>query len=140
MYWEKRFPSLLSYKQIQDLMRKGCPLVGIADITCDMSGSLEFVNRTTSIDSSFFRYDAITDSYHNDMDGNGVICLAVGILLTEFAREATQYFGNVLSQFVTLLASTDITNLPAHLRRACIVHGGVLTSLYDYIPRMRKSD
>ncbi|WJX90865.1 hypothetical protein P8452_72719 [Trifolium repens] len=141
MYWEKRFPPLLSYKQIQDLMKKGCPLVGIADITCDIGGSLEFVNRTTSIDSPFFRYDAITDSYHDDMDGNGVICLAVDILPTEFAKEASQYFGNVLSQFVTHLASaTDITNLPAHLRRACIVHGGVLTSLYDYIPRMRKSD
>lgn len=37
-------------------MRKGCPLVGIADITCDIGGSLEFVNRTTSIDSPFFRY------------------------------------------------------------------------------------
>lgn len=141
MYWEKRFPPLLSYKQIQDLMRNGCPLVGIADITCDIGGSLEFVDRTTSIDSPFFRYDAITDSYHEDMEGNGVICLAVDILPTEFAKEASQYFGNVLSQFVTNLASaTDITNLPAHLRRACIVHGGVLTSLYDYIPRMRKSD
>jgi len=56
MYWEKRFPPLLSYKQIQDLIRNGCPLVGIADITCDIGGSLEFVNRTTSIDSPFFRY------------------------------------------------------------------------------------
>ncbi|CAL5199116.1 unnamed protein product [Lathyrus oleraceus] len=141
MYWEKRFPPLLSTTQIQDLMRKECPLVGIADITCDIGGSLEFVNRSTSIDSPFFRYDAKTDSYHEDMEGNGVICLAVDILPTEFAKEASQYFGNVLSQFVTNLASaTDITNLPAHLKRACIVHQGVLTSLYDYIPRMRNSD
>ncbi|KAJ1418760.1 Saccharopine dehydrogenase, NADP binding domain [Sesbania bispinosa] len=141
MYWEKRFPQLLSYKQIQDLTRKGCPLVGVADITCDIGGSLEFVNRTTSIDSPFFRYDSITDSYHDDMEGDGVICLAVDILPTEFAKEASQYFGNVLSQFVINLASaTDITKLPAHLWRACIVHGGVLTSLYDYIPRMRHSD
>lgn len=56
MYWEKRFPPLLSTTQIQDLMRKECPLVGIADITCDIGGSLEFVNRSTSIDSPFFRY------------------------------------------------------------------------------------
>jgi len=56
MYWEKRFPQLLSYKQMQDLMGQGCPLVGIADITCDIGGSLEFVNHTTSIDSPFFRY------------------------------------------------------------------------------------
>ncbi|XP_061361487.1 alpha-aminoadipic semialdehyde synthase isoform X1 [Gastrolobium bilobum] len=141
MYWEQRFPKLLSYKQIQDLMRKGCPLVGVADITCDIGGSVEFVNRTTSIDSPFFRYDPIMDSYHDDMEGNGVICLAVDILPTEFAKEASQHFGNILSQFVINLASaTDITKLPDHLRRACIAHGGVLTSLYDYIPRMRNSD
>ncbi|KAK7265501.1 hypothetical protein RJT34_33121 [Clitoria ternatea] len=141
MYWEKRFPQLLSQKQMQDLVRKGCPLVGIADITCDIGGSIEFVDRTTSIDSPFFRYDPIMDSYHDDMEGNGVVCLAVDILPTEFAKEASQHFGNILSQFVIHLASaTDITKLPAHLRKACIAHGGVLTSLYDYIPRMRNSD
>ncbi|XP_027333102.1 alpha-aminoadipic semialdehyde synthase isoform X2 [Abrus precatorius] len=141
MYWEKRFPPLLSYKQMQDLTRKGTPLVGIADITCDIGGSIEFVNRSTSIDSPFFRYDPTTDSYHDDMEGNGVICLAVDILPTEFAKEASRHFGNILSQFVINLASaTDITKLPTHLRRACIVHGGALTSLYDYIPRMQNSD
>ncbi|KAG4942368.1 hypothetical protein JHK85_047014 [Glycine max] len=141
MYWEKRFPQLLSYKQMQDLMGRGSPLVGIADITCDIGGSIEFVNRSTSIDSPFFRYDPLTNSYHDDMEGNGVICLAVDILPTEFAKEASQHFGNILSQFVVNLASaTDITKLPAHLRRACIAHKGVLTSLYDYIPRMRSSD
>ncbi|KAM3741687.1 hypothetical protein ACB098_07G015600 [Castanea mollissima] len=141
MYWEERFPRLLSTKQIQDLMRKGCPLVGVSDITCDIGGSIEFVNQTTSIDSPFFRYDPLNDSYHHDMDGNGVICSAVDILPTEFAKEASQHFGDILSQFVGLLASaTDTTNLPAHLRRACIAHGGALTSLYEYIPRMRSSD
>lgn len=56
MYWEERFPRLLSTEQIQDLIRKGCPLVGVSDITCDIGGSIEFVNQTTSIDSPFFRY------------------------------------------------------------------------------------
>lgn len=141
MYWEKRFPRLLSTQQLQDLMRKGCPLVGICDITCDIEGSMEFVNQTTSIDSPFFRYDPLINSYCHDMEGNGIICLAVDILPTEFAKEASQHFGDILSQFIGRLASTiDITELPAHLRRACIAHRGVLTSLYEYIPRMRNSD
>ncbi|KAI4335142.1 hypothetical protein L6164_013815 [Bauhinia variegata] len=141
MYWEKRFPRLLSTKQLQDLVRKGCPLVGISDITCDIGGSIEFVNRTTSIDSPFFRYAPLTGTYHDDMEGNGVVCLAVDILPTEFAKEASQHFGDILSQFVrNLTSATDITMLPAHLRRACIAHGGVLTPLYEYIPRMRNSE
>ncbi|KAL7174871.1 hypothetical protein ACSBR2_028646 [Camellia fascicularis] len=141
MYWEERFPRLLTTKQLQDLMRKGCPLVGISDITCDIGGSIEFVNQNTLIDSPFFRYDPFNNSYHHDMDGNGLICSAVDILPTEFAKEASQYFGDILSQFIGSLASVrEIEELPAHLGRACITHRGALTSLYEYIPRMRNSN
>lgn len=55
MYWEKRFPPLLSMDQLQQLMKTGCPLVGICDITCDIGGSIEFVNKSTSIERPFFR-------------------------------------------------------------------------------------
>ncbi|KAM5547089.1 alpha-aminoadipic semialdehyde synthase [Rosa sericea] len=141
MYWEKRYPRLLSTKQFQDLTRKGCKLVGISDITCDIGGSIEFVNQTTQIDSPFFRYDPIKDSYHQDMEGDGVVCSAVDVLPTEFAKEASKHFGDILSEFVGYLASTkDIKKLPAHLMKACIAHGGTLTPLYEYISRMRKSD
>ncbi|XP_060674765.1 alpha-aminoadipic semialdehyde synthase isoform X2 [Ziziphus jujuba] len=140
MYWEPRFPRLLSTKQLQDLTSKGCRLVGISDITCDICGSLEFVSQSTSIDTPFFRYDPLNKSYHHDMEGEGLICSAVDILPTEFAKEASQHFGDILSDFVGKLASTiNISQLPAHLRRACITHGGSLTSLYGYITRMRKS-
>ncbi|WOG94156.1 hypothetical protein DCAR_0313449 [Daucus carota subsp. sativus] len=141
MYWESRFPRLLSTKQLQDLMKEGCPLIGISDITCDIGGSIEFVNQNTSIDSPFFRYNPFKNSYHRDMEGTGVICSAVDILPTEFAKEASQHFGDILSKFIGSLAYTDdINKLPAHLYRSCIVHGGELTSLYEYIPRMRKSN
>jgi hypothetical protein len=33
------------------------------------------------------RYDPLNDSYHHDMEGNGVICSAVDNLPTEFAKE-----------------------------------------------------
>ncbi|KAL0891443.1 hypothetical protein Bca101_015426 [Brassica carinata] len=140
MYWEKRFPRLLSTKQLQDLTSKGCPLVGVCDITCDIGGSIEFVNRATSIDSPFFRFNPVNNSYYNDMDGDGVLCMAVDILPTEFAKEASQHFGDILSEFVGSLASmTELADLPGHLMRACISYKGELTSLYEYIPRMRKS-
>lgn len=120
-----------------------------------------------------FRYDPLKNSYHLDMDGNGIICQAVDILPTEFAKEvnqgdffivakifcvfvscfalflavltdakqASQHFGDILSKFIGSMASTtDIRNLPAHLRRACIAHRGALTHLYEYISRMRDTD
>ena len=55
--------------------------------------------------------------------------------------KASEHFGGLLLQFIGNLASTaDITKLPAMLNKACIAHGGALTSLYEYIPRMRKSN
>ncbi|CAL4967339.1 unnamed protein product [Urochloa decumbens] len=140
MYWERRFPRLLSIGQLQQLMNSGCPLVGICDITCDIGGSIEFVDKSTSIEKPFFRYDPSDNSYHDDMEGDGVICLAVDILPTEFSKEASQHFGDILSKFVASLASMkQLVELPSYLRRACIAHAGGLTSLYEYIPRMRKT-
>nr|CAB3447907.1 unnamed protein product [Digitaria exilis] len=55
MYWERRFPRLLSTYQLQQLMKSGSPLVGICDITCDIGGSIEFVDKSTSIEKPFFR-------------------------------------------------------------------------------------
>ncbi|KAH9804895.1 alpha-aminoadipic semialdehyde synthase [Citrus sinensis] len=85
MYWEQRFPRLLSTQQIQDLVRKGCPLVGISDITCDIGGSLE--------------YDPLSDSYHDDLEGNGLVCQAVDTLPTEFAKEVS-LSGHLFDQFL----------------------------------------
>ncbi|RZC85852.1 hypothetical protein C5167_026532 [Papaver somniferum] len=134
MYWEKRFPRLT-------ITENGCPLVGVADITCDIGGSIEFVNQTTQIERPFFRYDPVSNSYHEDLEGKGVICLAVDILPTEFAKEYSEHLGDILSEFVGNLASAkDVSELPSHLRRACIASGGALTSLYEYIPHVRKSD
>ncbi|MCL7023391.1 hypothetical protein MKW94_007171 [Papaver nudicaule] len=141
VYWEKKFPQLLSIEQLQELKKNGCPLVGVADITCDIGGSLEFVNQTTQIERPFFMYNPLFNSYHNDLDGEGVICLAVDNLPAEFAKESTEHFGDILWKYVGHLASTkEVSKLPSELRRACIAYEGSLTSSYEYIPRMRNSD
>ncbi|PRQ53744.1 putative saccharopine dehydrogenase (NAD(+), L-glutamate-forming) [Rosa chinensis] len=79
------------------------------------------------------------DSYHQDMEGDGVVCSAVDIFPTEFAKrfytgKASKHFGDILSEFFGYLASTkDIKKLLAHLTKTCIAHGGTLTPLYGYI-------
>lgn len=39
-----------------------------------------------------FRYDPVKDSYQQDMEGDGVVCSAVDILPTEFAKEVCGTF------------------------------------------------
>lgn len=59
--------------------------------------------------------------------------------IARFDLQATQHFGDILSNFIGSLATirNDLGDLPQHLRRACIAHKGKLTALYEYIPRVR---
>lgn len=49
------------------------------------------------------RYDPSGDSYHEDIEGDGVICLAVDILPTEFAKEVLYVFALSPSSLLCLL-------------------------------------
>ena len=57
MYWEQRFPRLLTSKELLNLRRTGrSRLLVIADITCDRGGSIEFVKEYSSISYPFLRF------------------------------------------------------------------------------------
>ncbi|KAL2645399.1 hypothetical protein R1flu_012986 [Riccia fluitans] len=147
MYWERRFPRLLDNEQLRELaktttnttgQRKQAKFLGVADITCDIGGSIECLHQATSIEHPFFRYDPLSDTYHDDMDGDGVIILAVDCLPTELAKEATKHFGDVLLPFITNMAHAQTPDDMLHpIRRACIAHNGDLTPLYEYIQVLR---
>lgn len=57
MYWERRFPRLLTKQQLRELAGQagGMKLLGVADITCDVEGSIECLRRSTDIEKPFFR-------------------------------------------------------------------------------------
>ena len=57
IYWESRFPRLLTNGQLQSVVGLHNRLIGVADISCDIGGSIECVKRTTSSENPFYRYD-----------------------------------------------------------------------------------
>ncbi|KAI5084069.1 hypothetical protein GOP47_0000238 [Adiantum capillus-veneris] len=148
MYWERMYPRLLTNEQLRELMSVqsegnagGSRLIGIADITCDIGGSIEFVNCTTSSEKPFYRYDPLQNVYSDDLSGNGVFVLATDNLPTELAKEATNHFGDALLPFLpNMVRAASLSELLRPIERACIAHKGQLTALYDYIHRMRLSN
>ncbi|CAH0477243.1 unnamed protein product [Peronospora belbahrii] len=150
MYWDERFPRLITREQIRELRDSGNQkLLGIADITCDIGGSVEFLERNTEIERPFALYDVAKDKMRdggNDcgLEGDGIMMMGVDILPSELARESSQQFGDRLVKYVTALLSTSSSNvplyeqtdLPAELRRACVASKGVLAPKYQYIHRM----
>lgn len=69
----------------------------VADISCDVNGSIEFLDRTTNVDSPYFQYDPILKREVSErISSNGVTMMGVDILPTELPRDSSMYFGDAL--------------------------------------------
>lgn len=69
----------------------------VVDISCDVNGSIEFLERTTNIDRPYFQYDPIVMSEVSEsITSDGVTVMGVDILPTELPRESSVYFGDAL--------------------------------------------
>lgn len=152
MYWDGRFPRLITTQQMKDLHVSGKHrLLGVADISADIQGSIEFLIKTTSIDHPLFVYDPLTTDIHEMttdrkfMYRDGILFLAVDNLPTEFPREATQWFGDHLLPYVENVVRSDPqkpidenSDLAPEVRRAVVASHGKLTPSFQYIAELRK--
>ena len=140
MYWDSRYPRILTKEYLKKLYAKGNPkLTVIGDITCDPDGSIECTHTGTHIEDPIFVYDPITDTYKMGYEGNGILDMAVDILPSELPRDASMGFSEVLKNFVKPIAYADYSlpyeelDLPRSLKKALILHNGELTPNYKYL-------
>eukprot|EP01133_Synstelium_polycarpum_P015981 gene15981-19006_t len=152
MYWDAKFPRLITIRQMEHMVEtNNSRLLGVADISADINGSLEFLMRTTSIDSPLYIYDPKTQEIHDPttdqkyMYRDGILFLAVDNLPTEFPKEATQWFGDHLSTFMEAIVRSDpmkpydkMDDIPAEIKRAVITSHGSITPPFEYIKELRK--
>lgn len=74
-----------------------CRLMLVVDISCDVNGSVEFLERTTNIDNNHYQYDPIVKSeVSGTISSEGVTVMGVDILPTELPRESSIFFGDAL--------------------------------------------
>lgn len=124
VYWDARFPRLVTRDNIGQFRR----LKFIADISCDMQGSIEFLEHPSPIEAPFTTIPGPTHP----------LLMGVDILPSELPREASSHFGDVLFDFARCLAENpSFDTLPPELRGACIAQNGALTEPYMYIDHLR---
>lgn len=150
MYWEPRFPRLLTTSQAHQLEKeKKFPLLCLGDITCDVGGSVEFFVKATTIQNPFYVYDIKTDEVKemHQFTGSGVIILGVDHIPAEFPKEASSDFGDGL---LPLIEKVSVSNGNASLEQqakelgpeiynAVITNKGKLTPNFEYISTLRAS-
>jgi alpha-aminoadipic semialdehyde synthase len=142
IYWEPKYPRLISREQFQELYAADQPrLRVVGDITCDIDGSLACTTRSTDPASPIYVYDPASGETQDGVAGNGPVVLAVDFLPCELPVDASRYFSQAFSPFVPALANADLSKplsdsgLPPELQRATIVHNGRLTEPYRYLER-----
>lgn len=140
MYWDTRYPRIVTKDYLEELFRKGEPkLKVIGDVTCDPDGSIECTHKGTEIEDPVFVYNPFERKPHMGFNGDGILVMAVDILPSELPREASETFSSALFPFVEAIAAADYDKhfdelqLPSPIKKAMILHKGELTPAYQYI-------
>lgn len=112
IYWEEKYPRLLTREQFKQLKsEKECKLLSIADISCDIDGSIEFMNKASTIDEPFYYYNILNEYkseseflLKNDTSGSAQI-MSIDNLPTELPEDSSKHFGDQLKPLIGSLVN-----------------------------------
>ena len=133
-YWDDRYPALMTNDQLSKLSEdQKLRLLAVADISCDISGPLEFMDHASTIDDPFFFYDPTTRKQHKKMDGPGFIVCSIDNLPAELPFEATSHFSKCLTPLVKDLIAGKPNDV---LSGAVIADGGGLSDRHAHLKKL----
>ncbi|MFU8843775.1 MAG: bifunctional lysine ketoglutarate reductase /saccharopine dehydrogenase family protein [Bacteroidales bacterium] len=142
MYWDARYPRIVTKDYLEKLFKKGTPkLTVIGDITCDPDGSIECTHQGTEIENPVFVYNPFNRNPVMGFKGEGLLIMAVDILPSELPRESSIAFSNAMLRYIPAIASCDYTlpydrlSLPLPVKKALILHQGKFTPAYQYLKK-----
>lgn len=128
-FWEPRAPVLFTK---DDAVQPDFNLRVIADITCDIEGSIPSTKQPSTIDDPVYDYNPSNDRVEPAYTDEGNISvMAVDNLPCELPRNASEDFGKeFLKSILPNLIGEDQDEI---IKRATITQNGELTSPYHYL-------
>ncbi|MCI0501590.1 MAG: bifunctional lysine ketoglutarate reductase /saccharopine dehydrogenase family protein [Epsilonproteobacteria bacterium] len=141
IYWEERYPRLITKKFIKEQYSKKIKLQIIGDISVDINGAIEFTSKTTSTSNPVFVYNPITDNITDNCKDDGIVVMAVDNLPCELPKESSIEFSNTLLSYIPNIVKADFStdfnslDLPSEIKKAVILYQGKLTPNYKYISK-----
>jgi alanine dehydrogenase len=127
-YWEDDLPALFTKSQTKNADFR---IKVIADITCDVEGSIPITFKATSIEDPTFGWDASKQEVTPPYLENTIDVMAVTNLPTEMPASASEDFGHALLNHILPLFVKDDPD--AILERATIVKNGKLCPDFEYL-------
>ena len=128
-YWNPQAPVLFTR---EDMLASDFRIRIIADITCDMYGSIPSTKRPSTIPDPIYDYDPETDKLYPPFSNDSFVSvMAVDNLPCELPRSASEEFGrDLIDRILKPLLEEDSEGI---IERATIAANGQLTSYFDYL-------
>lgn len=127
IFWDPNAPVFFSK---EDMRRSDFRIRVIADVTCDVNGSVPATIRDATIEEPVFGYNPVTEKEEAPYQPQVIDVMAVSNLPNELPRESSSEFGDKLIEYVVeelLLENSEI------IERATIAKNGSLTSRFEYL-------
>jgi alanine dehydrogenase len=128
MYWEDDMPALFTK---EDTASPDFNIQVIADITCDVNGSVPITEKATDIYNPTFGWSRSKQQMVEPYGADTIEVMAVGNLPTEMPKNASQEFGTLLLEHILpLLIAGDKDDI---IQRAKITENGQLTPTFKHL-------
>ncbi len=128
-FWSPKAPVLFTR---EDMLSPDFKIKVIADITCDIEGSVPSTKKASSIADPIYDYDPETGTVQPPLSNDKyVTVMAIDNLPCELPRSASEEFGrDLIDRVLKPLLSEDATHI---IERATIVANGRLTPHFEYL-------
>jgi len=127
-FWDPRSPKMFT---TEDMKATDFHISVVADITCDIDGSVPTTLRASTITQPFYGYNPKTDKEDVPFNKETICVMAVDNLPCELPRDASDDFGkDLMERVLPFLFKKDIDNI---IERASICKEGKLTPSFEYL-------
>lgn len=127
-YWDPRAPRLF---EADEMASPDFHISVIADVTCDINGSIPSTTQPSTIEDKFYGYDPIRRVITDPFVKHAVTVMAVDNLPCELPRDASEDFGKeLIDKVLPSLLGEDRDGL---IERATIAENGQLKPAFGYL-------
>jgi saccharopine dehydrogenase (NAD+, L-lysine-forming) len=128
-YWNPQSPVLFSKEEIR---KEGFRIKVIADVTCDIGGSVPCTLKASNILEPFYDYEPVTETVATPLsDPKNITIMAIDNLPCELPRDASESFGaQMMAHILPSLLGSDSRGI---IERATIAENGSLKPAYNYL-------
>lgn len=127
-YWDPRSPKMFTK---EDIAAQDFHISVIADITCDMDGSVPTTIRSSTITQPFYGYNMRSHKEDLPFNKETICVMAVDNLPCELPRDASDDFGKDLTERV--LPNVLGEDIDKVIERASICKNGKLGVTFEYL-------